>query len=107
MKKDIFLILAIVGFIVPFYFVFRFMSINGFNTSLLMQQALANNASTAFIADLTISIIVFWVFMFVEANNLHMKNAWIYFLASSLIGLSFALPLFLYFRERQLEATAG
>ena len=106
MKKNIFLVLAIIGFIVPFYFIFRFMNINGFNLPLLMQQVFANEASTAFVADLTISIIVFWVFMFAEASKLQMKNSWIYFLASSLIGLSFGLPLFLYFRERQLEAAA-
>jgi hypothetical protein len=101
-KKNVFLALAILGFIVPLYFIYRFMSISGVNFAVLMQQVFANNASTAFVADLTISIIVFWIYMFAEANRLQMKNAWLYFLASSLIGLSFALPLFLYFRERQL-----
>ena len=105
MKKNIYLVFAIIGFFVPFYFIFRFMGVNGFNLPLLVQQALANDASTAFVADLTISIIVFWVYMFAEASKLQMKNSWLYFLASSLIGLSFALPLFLYFRERKLEST--
>ena len=103
MKKNVFLILAIIGFIVPFYFLFLFLSANGFDLSLLVQQIFANNAFIAFVADLSISIVVFWIYMFAEANKLQMKNAWLYFLASSLIGLSFALPLFLYFRERQLE----
>ena len=53
--------------------------------------------------DLTISVIVFWFFMFVEANKLQMKNPWVYVLATLLVGLSFAFPLFLYFRERTLE----
>jgi len=43
--------------------------------------------------------------MCAEANKLQMKNSWVYLLASFLVGLSFALPLFLYFRERQLETT--
>jgi hypothetical protein len=46
---------------------------------------------------------VFWVFVFVEASRLEMKNPWLYLLATLLVGLSFALPLFLYFRERKLE----
>ena len=103
MKKNIFLALTIIGFTVPLSFLFRFVSLNGFNMPLLFQQVFANSASTAFVADLTISIIVFWIYMFAEANRLKMKNAWLYFLASSLIGLSFTLPLFLYFRERKLE----
>ena len=53
--------------------------------------------------DLMISVIVFWVYMFAEANKLQMKNPWLYVLATLLVGLSFALPLFLYFRERKLE----
>ena len=101
--KTVFLGLTIIGFIIPFYFLFQFINVHALNLPFLIQQVFANDASTAFVADLTISIIVFWIFMFAEANRLQMKNAWIYFLASSLIGLSFALPLFLYFRERKLE----
>jgi hypothetical protein len=43
--------------------------------------------------------------MFAEANKLQMKNSWLYLLASLLVGLSFALPLFLYFRARKMETT--
>jgi phosphoglycerol transferase MdoB-like AlkP superfamily enzyme len=70
---------------------------------LLIQQLFANDISTFFAIDLVISIIVFWVYLFAEANKLQMKNAWLYLLASVTVGLSFALPLFLYFRERKLE----
>jgi len=56
--------------------------------------------------DLLVSVIVFWFFMFTEARKLQMKNAWVYLLATLLVGLSFALPLFLYFRERKLQSGA-
>ena len=49
-----------------------------------------------------ISIIVFWIYMFAESNELQMKHSWLYVLASLFVGLSFALPLFLYFRENKL-----
>jgi hypothetical protein len=106
-KKNIFLILAIIGFIVPYYFFLQLPIENGFNLPSLMQPFFANNFMKGAAMDLTISVIVFWFFMFAEANKLQMKNPWIYLLATLLVGLSFALPLFLYFRERQLEATAG
>jgi hypothetical protein len=103
MKKNIFLILAIIGLLVPYYFFFRYFGENGFNLQLLMQQVFANNISSAFAMDLIISVIVFWVYLFAESHRLQMKNAGLYVLATLFVGLSFALPLFLYFRERKLE----
>jgi uncharacterized protein DUF2834 len=104
-KKNIYLGLALLGLLIPYYFLFKFLGSNGLNISLLVQQLFANHISTFFAADLVISILVFWIYMFTETNKLQMKNSWLYLLASLLVGLSFALPLFLYFRERNLGAT--
>jgi hypothetical protein len=71
---------------------------------LLLQPFFANNFMKGAAMDLTVSVIVFWIYVFMEANRLQMKNPWLYLLATLLVGLSFALPLFLYFRERRLEA---
>ncbi|RPJ25435.1 MAG: DUF2834 domain-containing protein [Chloroflexi bacterium] len=103
-KKNIYLILAIIGFIVPYYFFLQLPAENGFDLPLLIQPMFANNLLRGVAMDLTVSVIVFWVYVFAEANKLQMKNPWLYLLATLLVGLSFALPLFLYFRERQLEA---
>lgn len=103
MKKNIYFILALIGLLAPYYFLFKFLGTNGFDLDLLVQQLLANNISTFFAVDLVISIFVFWIYLFAESNKLQMKNAWLYLLASLLVGLSFALPLFLYFKERKLE----
>lgn len=105
MKQNIYLVLASLGLLVPYYFLFKFLSANGFDIPFLVQQLFANDISTFFAIDLIISITVFWIYMFAEANKLQMKNSWLYLLASLTVGLSFALPLFLYFRERKLEAT--
>jgi hypothetical protein len=96
--------LAVIGLLFPYWFFFQFFKANGFQLGLLLQQALINPVSIAFTVDLILSIVVFWFYLFAEANRLQMKNAWLYVLASLTIGLSFALPLFLYFRERQLES---
>ena len=103
MKKNIFLLLTILGFIAPYYFFFQFVITNGYDMPLLLQQVFANNISSAFAVDLIVSIIVFWVYVFAEATRLRMKYPWFYLLVSLIIGLSFALPLFLYFRELTLE----
>jgi hypothetical protein len=102
-KKNIFLVLAIIGFIAPYYFFLQLPIENGFNLPVLMQPLFANHFMKGVAMDLTVSVIVFWFFIFTEANKLQMKNPWVYLLATLLVGLSFALPLFLYFRERKLE----
>jgi hypothetical protein len=104
-KKNIYLVLLLLGLFIPYYFLFKFLGSNGLNISLLVQQLFANDISTFFAVDLVISIIVFWIYMFAEAHKLQMKNSWLYLLASLFVGLSFALPLFLYFRERKLGAS--
>ena|SRR5690349_6585656 len=103
-KKNVFLALAIVGFIVPYYFFLQLPVSDGFDLPALIQPFFANNFMKGAAMDLLISVIVFWIFMFAEASRLQMKNSWVYVLSTFLVGLSFALPLFLYFRERTLEA---
>jgi hypothetical protein len=100
-RKTVFLILAIIGFVAPYYF---FLQVRAFDLDELFQLFSASNILSGIAMDLLVSVIVFWFFMFTEARNLQMKNSWLYLLATLLVGLSFALPLFLYFRERKLES---
>ncbi len=99
-RKNIFLVLTVIGFIAPYYF---FLQVHDFDLNALFQQFAASKILSGTAMDLLVSVIVFWFFMFTEARKLNMKNAWVYLLATLLVGLSFALPLFLYFRERKLE----
>jgi len=99
-RKNVFLVLTIAGFIAPYYF---FLQVREFDLNSLFQQFAASKMLSGIAMDLLISVIVFWFFMFTEAKKLDMKNSWIYLLATLLVGLSFALPLFLYFRESKLE----
>ncbi len=100
-RKTIFLILTIIGFIAPYYF---FLQARGFDLNAVFQLFAASKILSGTAMDLLISVVVFWFFMFTEAKKLEMKNSWVYLLATVLVGLSFALPLFLYVRERKLES---
>ena len=100
-RKNIFLALTIIGFIAPYYF---YLQVHDLDLNALFQQFVASKILSGTAMDLLISVIVFWFFMFTEARKLDMKNVWIYLLSTFLVGLSFALPLFLYFRERKLES---
>jgi len=102
-KNNVYLTLSLIGLFAPYCFLFKFLGTYGFNIPPLLQQLFTNNISTFFAMDLIISIIVFWIYMIAVATYLLMINWWLYVLTSLTVGLSFALPLFLYFRERTLE----
>jgi hypothetical protein len=104
-KKNIYLILAIIGFIAPYYFFIQVPPESALDIPALIQPLFANNFMKGVAMDLMVSVIVFWIYVFMESNKLQMKNPWLYLLATLLVGLSFALPLFLYFRERKLETS--
>ena len=95
-----YLILAILGFILPYSQLVSFLANNGLDLSLFWSQLSANRISTDFAFDLAISSIVFWVFVFVEGKRINLKFPWLYVVLNLVIGLSFALPLFLWMRTR-------
>jgi hypothetical protein len=99
MTKTLYLIGAVAGTVIPYYFLFQFITQNGFDVALFAQQAVANPAAAMFTADLLISSFVFWAFLYSEGRRLGMTRLWMYVVLNLGVGLSLALPLFLYFRE--------
>jgi hypothetical protein len=104
--KKVYLLLAIPGFILPYYFFILFLIDNGLNLTLIISQLFANNISTFFAVDLIITAIALMIFVFIEAKRYQMRNSWVYIISTLLVGPSFALPLFLYFWEGRFEAMA-
>lgn len=105
--RKLYLLLAVIGFFLPYYFFVSFLIVNGLNPQLLLSQLFANNISSFFAVDLIISAIVFWVFLYRESQRCQMENWWVYIVATLIIGPSFALPLFLCFRESRIEKLAS
>ena len=104
--RKLYLILAVVGFVVPYSFFGSFLVSSGLNLHLIVSQLFANNISSFFAVDLLISAIVFWVFLYRESRRCRMGNWWIFIVATLTVGPSFALPLFLYFREAAVSEMA-
>jgi len=103
--KKFYLIIAILGTIIPYVFLFQFFIQNGLDVGLFLQQSFANPAASMWVADLLISSLAFWGFLFSEGRRRGMSNLWLYVILNLFVGLSLALPLFLYFRERALDST--
>ena len=107
MTKRLYLFGAIIGTVLPYAFLISFFVQHGIDFSLFVQQMTANPIARMFTVDLFISSFVFWVFLFSEGRRLEMGNLWLYVVLNLLVGLSLALPLFLYFREDAVESVTA
>jgi hypothetical protein len=94
---------ACIGAIAPYATYFGFLAaVPGSSGALSLAWGTPIAAAT--LMDFSISCLVFWPFMFAEAKRLKLSAPWLFIVANCVIGLSFALPAFLYIRERALAA---
>jgi Terpene cyclase DEP1 len=102
--KVLYLLLAIAGSIIP-YFWFLQDPMALLSPTLFLQRAFANNIATALTSDLLISAIAFLCFAWVELKRLQSSRLWIlvYVGLTLGVGVSCALPFFLYHREHCLQ----
>lgn len=105
MKKYIYLELAIVGAVVPYIFFAQYMFQHGTALTGFVSQLFATAPASGFTADLLITSVTFWIWSFGQAQKHQIKHWWLFVVVNLAIGLSCALPLFLFFREARLEST--
>jgi hypothetical protein len=104
--KKIYLILTIIGTILPNVFVVS-ESITSGNYLLYAHPIdtfngmFASNISSAFITDLLFVVFLFLIWSYKEAKLHHMKNIYLIWIYTFAFGIAGGLPLFLYFRERE------
>lgn len=103
MKRS-YLLLSIIGFVLPNIFVFL-ESIESGNYLLYtrpletMELMFANRVSSAFMMDLFFVVILFLVWSYRESQQLAMKKWWLVCVLTFTCGIAFGLPFFLYLRE--------
>lgn len=100
--KRFYLIAAIIGAIAPYATYFGYLAVYP-GVSGALSLAWGSPIAAATLVDFTISCLVFWPFVFVESKRLGIKWPLLFIVSNCLIGLSFALPLFLYCREIAIE----
>lgn len=99
----LFLGAAILGTVLPLRFLVPFVINHGLNLTLFFQQLLQNNVSAFFGMDVIVSSVVLWLFVFSEGRRQKMGKLWVYVICNLVVGVSLALPLFLFFRERKIQ----
>jgi hypothetical protein len=102
-RRHLYAFLAVIGFVGPYYFMISFLIAHGLDGKLLVQQLFGTQISTFFAVDLLLSSIVFVLYLRHEAARYSIGHQWIYLIALLTVGLSLALPLFLYVRESHLQ----
>ena len=98
--KKLYLLLAIIGAIVPYIFFFKFIQAEGVNIPAFISALFANGAAGGFSADLLLTSLIFWLFMFQQVKEPNGPKPYIFIVLNLAIGLSCALPAYLYAREK-------
>ena len=102
--KNVYLILAIVGAVVPYLFFIQFFADAGIDLPSFVSALFANGAAGGFTADLLITSLVFWIYMF---SNREGPAPWLFIVLNLTIGLSCALPAYIYASMRSAEAATA
>jgi hypothetical protein len=101
--KTLYHILCVLGIVLPYWQFLPWVAQNGLHMPLFFHELFANRVSAFFGMDVLVSAAVLVVFMRTESLRLGIPGRWLPVLALLLVGVSLALPLFLYMRERKLE----
>jgi len=101
--KNVYLILCVLGVVLPYWQFIPWVAANGLNMRLFVEQLFANRIGGFFGMDVIVSAIALLVFVRSERSRLKSWERWLPLAAVLLVGVSLALPLFLYLRESKLE----
>ena len=97
------LALTIVGFLVPNAMVIAFVIEHGLDVSGYFGEWVESLPAAQLAADLSIAFLAFALWSAWEGRRIGMRTWWLPIPASLLVGLCFALPLFLLLRERAVR----
>ena len=97
--KSVYLLLAVLGAVVPYAFFIQHFEAYGFDISDFIAALFVNGPAGGFTTDLLISSFVFWIAMFHRRRHGKGPNPPLFIVLNLTIGLSCALPAYLYANE--------
>ena len=103
MKTTIYIILCVLGALIPLAVFVPFALENGLDMGLFVQEMFGTQVSSFLSADLIISSLTLWAFIYFELRKRQIKYWWLAIIANVGVGLSLGLPLFLLLREISKE----
>lgn len=103
-RSSVYLLLAAVGLLMPPVMLAVFLN-DGGELSEIFSAMFDNALSTAMFIDISLAAIALWFWAFHESRVRGIAHWWVV-IPAALVGMCFALPLFLWMRERAIEAAA-
>jgi hypothetical protein len=97
-------LLVFVGFIVPTTMVVVFFAEHGLDLGRYLENWFATLPSAQLVADLGISCLAFIGWCAWDGPRMGVRNWWVTIPATVLVGICFAIPLYLLLRERARAA---
>ena len=94
------LLLTVAGFIVPNVMLAVFIAENGLDFGLYLENWFETLPSSQLVVDLVIAFLALVVWASWDGPRNGVARWWVVIPASLLVGVCFALPLYLYMRER-------
>ena len=106
-RERILLALTIVGFVVPNAMIALFTVRHGLTIEGYFRHWGESLPATQLVLDLVIAFVSFSLWAAWEGKRLGMRSWWVPIPASVLVGVCFAVPLFLFLRERAVAEAAS
>ncbi|HEV7527914.1 MAG TPA: DUF2834 domain-containing protein [Solirubrobacteraceae bacterium] len=100
------LLLTVIGFVVPNAMVGVFFAEHGVDLSRYLDNWFETLPSTQLIIDLAIGAVTFIGWSAWDAPRAGVQRWWVTIPATVLVGICFAIPLYLLLRERAMDGVA-
>lgn len=101
--KHLYLTLCVLGLIVPYAEFVPWVVQHGLNLSWFVRELLSTRIGAFFGADVFVSAVALISFSRIEGRRAAVPHRWLVLVAVLTVGVSLALPLFLYLRESAME----
>jgi Protein of unknown function DUF2834 len=105
--RHVYLILSVLGFVIPYSQFVPWVFEHGLNFGLFFRELFANRISAFFAVDVIVSAIVLIWFIQSEGKRLRLRLLWLPTVGTLIVGVSFGFPLFLFLRQVTLDRTTA
>ncbi|MGV6832054.1 MAG: DUF2834 domain-containing protein [bacterium] len=103
-RKHLYLLLAIIGICWTWYYNIQyFQKVENASIADFIAQSATTLPAKSISADITVVCLTIFVWMIAEGLRLKMKVTWLLLPLTFVIAIAFTFPLFMYFREGNLE----
>ena len=97
--KNIYLVLFLLGIIIPYASFIPWVMENGLNVPLLLNQIASSPVASFGWLDVIVSAGALFIFVYSDTRKRKVQYWWLTIIGTLTVGVSLGLPLYLYLRE--------